>query len=63
MGNIDMDLLSRGSEDQVRGLVMDRIAKLGYDGGYCVGSSNTLPFYIKPENFAAMVETVFHHSA
>ncbi|HBT18063.1 MAG TPA: nucleoside 2-deoxyribosyltransferase [Firmicutes bacterium] len=60
IGNIDLDLLSRGCPEEVATLVRNRIEKLGYDGGYCVGSSNTIASYVKPENFKAMVETVFH---
>lgn len=59
IGNIDVDLLSRGTPEQVRLLVRDRIKKLGYNGGYCVGSSNTIPDYVNPLNFKAMVEAVF----
>ena len=42
IGNIDVDLLSRGEPEEVEAMVLDRIEKLGYDGGYCVGSSNTI---------------------
>jgi len=56
VGNIDVDLLSRGTEAEVRALVRDRIEKLGYNGGYCVGSSNTIPPYVKVENYKAMIE-------
>ncbi|NPV53621.1 MAG: nucleoside 2-deoxyribosyltransferase [Firmicutes bacterium] len=59
IGNIDVDLLSRGTPEQVRLLVRDRIEKLGYNGGYCVGSSNTVPDYVNPLNFKAMVEAAF----
>ena len=43
VGNIDVDLLSRGTVEEVRTVVRERIEKLGYNGGYCVGSSNTIP--------------------
>lgn len=59
VGNIDVDLLSRGTPAEVRALVRDRITKLGYDGGYCVGSSNTIPYYVKVENYKAMIEEAF----
>lgn len=59
IGNIDVDLLSRGTSQEVRELVRDRIVKLGFDGGYCVGSSNTVPHYVKPENYVAMIEEAF----
>lgn len=59
IGNIDVDLLSRGTPQEVRALVRDRIEKLGYDGGYCVGSSNTIPDYVNPLNYKAMIEEAF----
>ncbi len=59
MGNIDLDLLSRGTPRQVQALVRDRIEKLGFNGGYCVGSSNTIPHYVRIENYIAMIEEVF----
>ena len=61
IGNIDVDLLSRGEPEEVEAMVLDRIEKLGYDGGYCVGSSNTVAPYVKPENFKAMIETAFYY--
>lgn len=59
VGNIDVDLLSRGTPEQVRKVVRDRITKLGYNGGYCVGSSNTIPHYVQVENYIAMIEEAF----
>jgi uroporphyrinogen decarboxylase len=59
VGNISVDLLSRGTEREVRDSVRDRIEKLGYDGGYCVGSSNTIPHYVNPLNYKAMIEEAF----
>ena len=59
IGNIDVDLLSRGTPEEVRALVRDRIEKLGYNGGYCVGSSNTIPDYVNPLNYKAMIEEAF----
>jgi|LSQX01.2.fsa_nt_gb uroporphyrinogen decarboxylase len=56
VGNIDVDLLSRGTVEEVRTVVRERIEKLGYNGGYCVGSSNTIPPYVKVENYIAMIE-------
>jgi uroporphyrinogen decarboxylase len=61
IGNIDLDLLSRGTPEEIERSVQDRIEKLGYNGGYCVGSSNTLPDYVNPENYKAMIETTFKY--
>lgn len=56
-GNIDVDLLARGTPGQVAALVEKRIGALGGRGGYCLGSSNSVPDYVRVENFLAMVET------
>ncbi len=61
VGNIDLDLLSRGEPREIEAMVLDRIEKLGHNGGYCVGSSNTIAPYVKPENFKAMVETTVRY--
>lgn len=58
IGNIDVDLLCRGSEEEIRKQVLLNIEKVGYNGGYCVGSGNSIPDYVKYENYVAMIETV-----
>lgn len=57
IGNIDVDLLARGTPDQVVELTRRRIAELAPGGAYVLGSSNTVPNYCRVENFRAMVET------
>lgn len=56
-GNIDVDLLSRGTPEQVADLVRQRIERVGPGGGYCLGSSNSVPDYARTENFLAMIRT------
>ena len=58
IGNIDVDLLSRGSEEDVRKQVIYNLEILGKTGGYCAGSGNSIPDYVKYENFITMIETV-----
>lgn len=58
IGNIDVDLLARGSEEEIRRQVLNNIEKVGFNGGYCVGSGNSIPDYVKYENYIAMIETV-----
>lgn len=53
-----MDLLSRGSEEDVRKQVIYNLEILGKTGGYCAGSGNSIPDYVKYENYLAMIETV-----
>ncbi len=58
-GNIELDRLSRGAPDEVRTLARANIRDLAYDGGYCLGSSNSVTYYVPVENYRAMIETAF----
>lgn len=58
IGNIDVDLLSRGKPAEVRRQVIKNVEQVGYNGGYCVGSGNSIPEYVKMENYLAMIDTV-----
>lgn len=58
IGNIDVDLLSRGSKDEIRKNVLYNIEQVGLSGGYCVGSGNSIPEYVNFENYLTMIETV-----
>jgi len=55
-GNIELDRLSRGTPDEVRAMTRRNIDELGYNGGYCVGSSNSVTYYVPLENYLAMIE-------
>lgn len=57
-GGVEVDLLARGSENDVRELVEKWLAEVGIQGGYCAGSSNSIPEYVKVKNYQAMVNTV-----
>jgi uroporphyrinogen decarboxylase len=61
IGNIDLDLMARGSADEVEAYVRDKIDRLNVDGGYIVGVSNTVPDYVKTENYIRMIETVYSY--
>jgi len=57
MGNIDVDRLARGTPDEVAAMVRHNIDTLGRGGGYCVGSANSVTYYVPLTNFCAMIET------
>jgi uroporphyrinogen decarboxylase len=59
IGNIDMDLLSRGTPEQVREQVRQRIKDLAPGGGYAVGANPGISYYVRPENYDAMRQAVF----
>jgi uroporphyrinogen decarboxylase len=61
MGSIDVDLLSRGTTEEIEEMVRERIRILGCNGGYTVGTSNTVPDYININNYKAMIESAFKY--
>jgi uroporphyrinogen decarboxylase len=60
IGNIDLGYtLTRGTPDEVRAEVRQRIRDLAPGGGYAVSSSNSVPEYVPLANFNAMREATF----
>ena len=59
IGNIDMDILARGTPAQVREQVRQRIRDLAPGGGYAVGANPGVTDYVRPENYQAMREAAF----
>jgi uroporphyrinogen decarboxylase len=56
-GGIDTQkTLSKGSPDDVRSEVCERIAQMGQGGGYVVCASHNIQADVPPENVLAMVE-------
>jgi len=56
LGNIDVDLLTRATPDQVREEVHTRIQDVAPGGGFAIGSSNSVPDYVPVQNYRALVE-------
>ena len=56
LGGIDMDVLSRGSEDEVRRYTRRVIEACAPGGGWALGSGNTLANYIPVPNYLAMLD-------
>jgi uroporphyrinogen decarboxylase len=57
-GNIDLEqTLTRGTVEDVENMVKKRIKELAPGGGYGLAASNSVPDYVKPENYRAMVES------
>ena len=57
LGNIDVDLLSRGSTEDVVAATKDLLRRVSPGGGHIMASGNSISSSVKPENFLAMVET------
>jgi uroporphyrinogen decarboxylase len=58
VGHISVDALSRGTPQEVEGLVRDAIRTAGPGGGYIAGSANSIPYYAGPENVRAMQRAI-----
>ena len=62
LGNLDLGYtLTRGTPDEVREEVRQRIQDLAPGGGYAVASSNSVPEYVPFDNFMAMREATFKY--
>jgi uroporphyrinogen decarboxylase len=55
MGNVDVDLLSRGTPEEIDALTKKCLDELKGGGGYLLASSNSICDYVKPENYMAMI--------
>jgi len=56
IGNIDLGYtLTLGSVEDVAKEVKEKIRKIAPDGGYAVGTSNTVTHYVKLDNYRAMI--------
>jgi uroporphyrinogen decarboxylase len=63
LGGIDMDLLCRATEKQVRERVREVIDVCGPGGGYALGTGNTVANYVPVRNFLAMLDEGRRHGA
>jgi uroporphyrinogen decarboxylase len=62
VGNISVNTLSIGTPEEIRALVKDRVTRLGHDGAYCVGSSNSVPNYVPFENYLVLLQASAEHA-
>jgi uroporphyrinogen decarboxylase len=61
IGNVDVDLLLRGTPAEIGEDTRTHLKRLGPGGGYVLGSSNSIPRTIPPENYRAMLETALQY--
>jgi uroporphyrinogen decarboxylase len=57
VGSVDVDLLCRGSVEEVRSATRALIGSVSAGGGHVLSSANTITSAVRPENFVAMVRT------
>jgi len=55
LGGLDLDLLARATPERVRARTR-QILEACSDGGYCMGSGNSVTNFCKPENYYAMID-------
>ena len=56
LGGVDVDLLARGTEEEVRARTRQVIAACAPLGRFAIGSGNSITNYVALENYLAMVE-------
>jgi len=56
LGGVDMDVLARGSEEEVRACTRSVIEACAPGGGYALGTGNTVANYIPVRNYLAMLD-------
>jgi uroporphyrinogen decarboxylase len=57
VGNIDVDLLSRGTVEQVVNVTKEQLKRISILGGHFLSSGNSICSSVKGENFMAMINT------
>ncbi|TYB94762.1 MAG: hypothetical protein FXF54_05415 [Kosmotoga sp.] len=59
IGNIEVDsFLTRGTPQLIEKEVKSKIEALAPGGGYCCGSSNTIPEWVPYKNYIAMIDAI-----
>jgi uroporphyrinogen decarboxylase len=56
MGNVDVDLLSRGTVDQVKAATAELLTRMKGLNGHVLSSGNTISSSVRGDNFMAMLE-------
>ncbi len=56
LGGVDLNILAKGSVEDVRRRTRELISVCGSRGRFAVGSGNSIPSYVPVENYLAMVD-------
>ena len=56
LGGVDVDLLTKGSEEQVRARVREIVRVCAPGGGFALGTGNSVANYIPVKNYLAMLD-------
>ncbi|MBT3328288.1 MAG: hypothetical protein HN396_18855 [Gemmatimonadales bacterium] len=63
MGNVDVDLLARGTPDEVRKATLELIRHVSPGGRHIIASGNTIASYVDPANYRVMLDTIREHGS
>jgi len=63
MGAVNVDLLGRGTPEEVQAYTLETIRKFSTGGRHILSSANSISTAVNPPNFEAMVATVKKHGA
>jgi uroporphyrinogen decarboxylase len=55
LGGLDLDMMVRGTPEQVTARAKSLTIDLGYKGGYALGSGNSIATYVPIQNYLAML--------
>lgn len=59
LGGLDVDFLARSTEDEIRARAIGMLNRAAKEGGYALGSGNSIPDYIPDNNYFAMIKTAW----
>jgi uroporphyrinogen decarboxylase len=57
VGNVDVDLLCRGTTEEIKSTTKELIRRVSPGGGHILSSGNTITSAVRGENFSAMLDT------
>lgn len=61
VGGVNLNILSRGTPEEVEAEVRRLIREVAPGGGYVLGSSNSITSYVPKANYQAMIEAAFKY--
>ena len=57
LGGLDVDMICRGTKDEIRGYTIKHIEQCYYDGHWALGTGNSLTDYMPVGNYITVLET------
>ena len=63
LGGVDLDLLTRGTPDEIAGATKTLIERVGPGGGVVLGSSNSVAKFVPVANYRAMLAAIRDYGA